>query len=1004
MATSNPFTINTSLNLRPSQAELKKLQHEIETALNSMPADKFDKAMANVAIRLKQAHMQADKLNDRMNKLKSGDIKTAEFKDLELSLKAAQQELTALQKQYDSMNKSRDPQGAADLQNQISFAKAGIRELEAEMSKYKRVDIDKSPEMEQTRVAADLLGDRINLLLNDFTRLGQTDDNGVKSLKEDIKELIPEIGKALGAMAKFSGRVVAKPFIIAAKGVRQLTSALASLAKQKIGKLFHHKDVDDYSKSLKHGLRTLLKYGLGVRSLFFLFRRLRAAFKEGIKSLVQYDDALNKSVSQMTSAFKQLKYSLATAFAPIVTVIAPYVTYLIRLMNRALDGIGMFFAALTGQKSYTRVAEIQEDYAASLQDTTKETKKATKAAKDYLSPIDEINRLEKDSIDNANAGDAGAGAGGPAVNYEQVPITAKFQDIAKKLKDYIKNEDWEGLGAYVASGINLGLQKVYDAINWDNVGPKITYFVNAFTTTFNSIVDNIDWELLGRTLGAGINTIVNTLNLLLEGIDWVNLGKKFAEGLYGLVDEFNGEEFGKLLGNKFMVIPKIIYGLVIGLEKSNTFKLAGKKFGDIINGIFSKIDLKMIGTTIAKLFTGIGQFLLNAAQTIDWVALGTNIANGINGFFKNLQPGQLMDGISSFVKGIFTALEIVIQQTDWGEVVKKIIQLILEAGLLIIEAGVELAVLAFELIAGLGKGIIDAIINTDWKQVWHNIVQKFKDFFGINSPSTVFAEFGKDLILGLIQGIGGLIQGVVDKFIWLKDKIIEKWDDLKEKAKDKWGKIKETIGEKVSNVYEDTKTKWDIIKKYATDKWNNMDEDSKKKFYNMSKNIIDSWNSVKAKTKEIWESIWGVIKKPINGIIKGINALIRGIVSGINFMIDGLNSLSFDIPDWVPGIGGGTFGFNISYLNTPQIPLLAQGAVIPPNNAFMAVLGDQKRGNNIEAPEALIRKIVREESQNSGNNTYRIVLEVGGRQLLEAVLNEADLKQRRSGINPFELA
>lgn len=1004
MATSNPFTINTSLNLRPSQAELKKLQHEIETALNSMPADKFDKAMANVAIRLKQAHMQADKLNDRMNKLKSGDIKTAEFKDLELSLKAAQQELTALQKQYDSMNKSRDPQGAADLQNQISFAKAGIKELEAEMSNYKRVDIDKSPEMEQTKVAADLLGDRINLLLSDFNKLGQTDDSGVRSLREEFKAFVPEAGRALAAMMKFSAKtIMVKPFQLAAKSVMELTSALAKLAKQKIGKLFHHKDVDDYSKSLKRGLRTLLKYGLGVRSLFFLFRRIRAAFKEGIKSLVQYDDALNKSVSQMTSAFKQLKYSLATAFAPIVTVIAPYITYLIRLMNKALDGIGMFFAALTGKKSYTKVAEIQEDYAASLQDTTKETKKATKAAKDYLSPIDEINRMEKDSIDNANAGDAGAGAGGPAVNYEQVPITAKFQDIAKKLKDYIKNEDWEGLGAYVASGINTGLQKIYDAINWDNVGPKITKFTNAFTTAFNSLVDNIDWDLLGRTLGAGINTLVNTLNQLIEGIDWVNLGSSFADGMYGLITEVDFTELGNLLGNRFMIIPNIVYGAVTKFAKSNGFKLAGKKFGELINGIFEKIDLKKIGTTIGKLFTGIGQFLLTAATTIDWTSIGSNIASGINNLFANINVSQIIAGIHAFIGGLLTALETVITETDWSLVVSTIVDFIIQAGIMLVQDAGKLIWLAAQLIAGLVKGLIDAIFNTNWWEVIKGIWEGICAAFGVSSPSTLFMELGKNLILGLIKGIGSLIQFVVDKFGDMKDKIIEKWDDLKEKAKDKWGKIKETIGTKVSETVEKTKESWETNKENMIKTWQYLDEKSGGKFSSMAEKILAAWEAVKKGTKEIWGKIWDFIKTPINGIIGMINTLIWGVVEGINAVIHALNYLQIDIPDWVPRFGGSTFGFNIGYLTAPQIPYLAQGAIIPPNKAFMAVLGDQKQGTNLEAPEALIRKIIREETQQS-NNIYKIVLEVGGRQLLEAVLNEADLKQRRSGVNPFELA
>lgn len=164
-------------------------------------------------------------------------------------------------------------------------------------------------------------------------------------------------------------------------------------------------------------------------------------------------------------------------------------------------------------------------------------KKANKEMQTYLSGLDEIRQFqkEKDNTPSSNstpsAGGGGGGYTGPSIGdmFEKVPIESSIADMAKKIKDLIKKEDWEGLGAYIASGINKGLQKIYDAINWNNVGPKITYFVNAFTRTFNSLVDHIDWDLMGRTVGAGINTIVNTLNLLIEGINWKILVQKLQQ-------------------------------------------------------------------------------------------------------------------------------------------------------------------------------------------------------------------------------------------------------------------------------------------------------------------------------------------------------------------------------------------------------------------------------------------------------------------------------------------
>lgn len=126
-----------------------------------------------------------------------------------------------------------------------------------------------------------------------------------------------------------------------------------------------------------------------------------------------------------------------------------------------------------------------------------------------------------------------------------------------------------------------------------------------------------------------------------------------------------------------------------------------------------------------------------------------------------------------------------------------------------------------------------------------------------------------------------------------------------------------------------------------------------------------AWESVKKIFEGVWNLMVAFIKKPINDIISMVNALVGGVAAGINAMIDLLNSLKFDVPDWVPGIGGKSFSLNIPKISVPKIPYLATGAVIPPNAPFMAMLGDQRHGMNLEAPEDLIRQIVREEAGGS---------------------------------------
>jgi hypothetical protein len=146
-----------------------------------------------------------------------------------------------------------------------------------------------------------------------------------------------------------------------------------------------------------------------------------------------------------------------------------------------------------------------------------------------------------------------------------------------------------------------------------------------------------------------------------------------------------------------------------------------------------------------------------------------------------------------------------------------------------------------------------------------------------------------------------------------------------------------------------------------------------------------AWEGVASIFKGIWDGIWGVAKSTINLIIDVLNAFIAGI-----------NKIKFDVPEWVPGIGGMQWGFNI-----PKIPKLAQGAVIPPNREFLAVLGDQKQGTNIEAPADLIKQKVMEAmiemGGNFGGGNTEVVLEIDGREFGRAVVEQGNRENRRIG-------
>lgn len=240
------------------------------------------------------------------------------------------------------------------------------------------------------------------------------------------------------------------------------------------------------------------------------------------------------------------------------------------------------------------------------------------------------------------------------------------------------------------------------------------------------------------------------------------------------------------------------------------------------------------------------------------------------------------------------------------------------------------------------------------------------------------------------------------------------WDTISAKAKQIWGAISsylkrtwDTMKRNISSFIDGAKNVWNngwnAIKTVATNIWNGITGVISGALNRISSIASSVGTNIKNAIVGAFNAIKNAIKKPINGIIGFVNGLVSGVVGGINACIGALNRLKINIPRWVPVYGGKTMGFNIPKLYTPQIPYLASGAVIPPNSPFTAVLGDQKRGNNIEAPESLIRRIVKEET-GGGNKKYQFTAMLNRRVLFDETIAEARLRQQMTGMNPFELA
>ncbi len=159
-----------------------------------------------------------------------------------------------------------------------------------------------------------------------------------------------------------------------------------------------------------------------------------------------------------------------------------------------------------------------------------------------------------------------------------------------------------------------------------------------------------------------------------------------------------------------------------------------------------------------------------------------------------------------------------------------------------------------------------------------------------------------------------------------------------------------------------------------------------------------AWDGIKMVFDGVRKTIWSTLKLFINLIIGLVNSMIESVESGINFLVGAINKLKIDVPEWVPEIGGKKFGFNLSKVKLGSIPYLASGAVLPPNNPFMAVVGDQKHGTNIEAP---LDTIVKAFKEVQGDGTQEIILNIDGDKLFNWTVKKNNEYKRRYGNNAY---
>ena len=661
---------------------------------------------------------------------------------------------------------------------------------------------------------------------------------GLRKSKNEAEELAKKMKKVSNAARKATNSIWS--------GFKNAGNSIANATKKLIG--FH--------KQNKRGMP--LGRMLGSSVLFsFVFQGISAvqnAIAEGSNNLVQYSSQYNATISSIVSALTYLKNAWAAAFAPIANVVGPYISSFVRMIATALNAIGTFFAALTGKGFVVKAKKVTQDYGASLArvgggagKAAKGLGDANKKAKDLQKTMfgfDELNVLNappKDSGGSGGSGGAGGGGGGglelsPSDMFETVPVEGAIADFAKNLRDAFLKEDWEGLGEIMAGAVNKGLQKLYDVISWDNVGPKVTKFCNAFTTTFNSLVDNIDWDLMGRTIGTGFNTVVNTLYLLVDGIDWKNLGKKFGIGFMGLVDEVDWKNFGNLLGAKFMIAWDLLVGFVRELDGEDI----GEALADAFNGFFEEVDGEDIGEGVGRLTYVVIDTITSFFENAEWDKVGSEIWKGIKSAFQYASDEGENSGVIATVFGGFLTIGTISLITK---------------------------------IAGALKGLSGAFGGI--KKLLPAISKGFKSVSG--ALSKISAPVA--IAIGVITLLGAGIKDLWDTSETFRKKIKGMWED-----------VGYAFSEAKVKIWDDgLKPLWDNIKKFFESLYGLYESSGLKDIFEQIISFVAELG-VDALIKGL-QILAGVIEK-ISGFLSKVFETLTGIVEKISSIFDG--KFSFD--------------------------------------------------------------------------------------------------------------
>lgn len=952
-----------------------------------------------------------------------GETPTYKYKELESELESLSQEIDVTKAKWDELRASNtgginDEEIKSTLEN-LDLLYEKYSAVEAKMREKEKfgTDVIKTEPVKEAAAAMEKLAQQEEKLASINDRL--------KTSYDDVKDSIDSYSNSANNSAT-------KNASDNASKLAKSNEKVADSGKKAANSM---KETGSAAGNAKNGIMTLLKYGLGIRSLFVLFNKLRSAVVAGMSNLAQESGSTNSAISMLWGSLDRLKNSLATAFAPILTAIAPILSKFIDMLSTAATYVSMFFSMLSGKKTYTRALAVQKDYAASLSDTASSAEDVADATNDaadaadaaaeatekYLSPLDDLNKMDSKSDSGSGSGGggkspgAGGGGGGtgsaPMFTEEQIPNSfldnlQKVFDLLKKIKDLFMSGFWDGLGDYKPQLAELKKDLASIKRNLAEIftGPEVVGAAKRFA---ESVIYNLG-VVAGSIASVGLTLAVNLVggfeSYLSRNKDRI---KKF------LVDVFN---VGAEIADEFGLIAKTIAEV---FAKTFGTQTAQDLTGNLI-GIFASL-----GGLAVEIFARYERDKMYLAWQ-PWIDNKDKLVEAINETIAPIQ--QLAQVIEDFLND--TSDKII---AFYDESVKPFIDDI-ESGCASILATLldlynsyvvpiidEWGTRLEDLINGPLTDFVDKFLDVCAKiidalqQIWNNVLVPLINWIlqnvipllapvvqWLGDAAIDLLGAAVEMANGILDMLGGLIDFLVGVFTGDWKKAFSGAGQIAQGFADACGAVIEWIGDYILTPF------MSLVKKLFSVDWVKYFGvagiapqvlcDLIKSIFKTMKNVfIGIMNFIKYAFTGDWRNAWQSVKNIFSSIMSGIGDVVRapinGIISMVNQAIGAINNL-------IRGVN------RIPHVNIPtigRIPHLASGAVIPPNQEFLAMLGDQKSGNNIEAPEGLIRKIVREES-GKGNGSYTFVAQLDRKVLFKETISEAKLQQIQGGNNPFELS